>query len=933
MAVLITACAGGSVTSPDAGTDGGLSGFDDHTRSGLTSREDYAAFLPQGAGLETVKFVISPFGEASTKATFLDGRFYTLHDEWYWYRLMNGQPFVGDPETAPVRGFRFDTVQLIHDWARAQTTALPLDLQFTSDDRLYSARFYQLALDESPRRFGLGAIIHVPASGATTEKWVFELEYSDHVTHEELVTYFQTLERSLPADIASALRWVVRSPDQELLAVRMETESLQYGDRITRYKELSTPGAKEVYSEGITAGRIRVVHAGEPLEGGSSSDILVLESVPDYLPPCSGLVTGVPQTPLAHVAVLARNRGIPNVYLGGASFDPLIDQLGRVNAPAILRGVAPGVVDLVPITEDEYRNYVATLAKSPVAVEQISLANVQPTYLLEDLDPADSDTWRPILGGKSTGYLAILSAAGVTHPENPVGISIKPYVEHTQPMRARFEQMLRHPEFQGEPRARYLVLQGESDYRAKFRSPSDIRYIDDFLRRFPQGTVLGDLVKADGVQGLIRSTPIASATLAAITTTLQAQYGSYAISQGLRFRSSSNAEDIEGFNGAGLYDSNTGYLEAASLPDPALQTHSVEWALKKTWASYWTFEGFEERRLELVDHLSGAMASTVHARFDDDKETSNGVMVLTILAPAPLEGPRMGRAERIVMEVNAQYGALSVTNPEPGNPQLPEVTRVFLDVGNDTPRIVRVRPSTLSRDGQFVLDDPKVLSIFAQSRAVADGWLTRIRRDAPRPEQAPRVLTLDYEYREVAAGWPALRSGEVRPPRLVVKQARSLDPGLRTSTAQLRSLLLPKDVLVRSRRVTKTTCRSDALDVVVVDAFTDPLSAPDLGYDTFPFVGSVSLVPRRDIPTLGLVAGSTVTFSHLDFEARHPSGLSVDITGARRTELERIELSDAGHYRLVRGANEQIGDAVCTPLVLRATPKEFLFELLATKQR
>jgi len=55
----------------------------------------------------------------------------------------------------------------------------------------------------------------------------------------------------------------------------------------------------------------------------------------------------------------------------------------------------------------------------------------------------------------------------------------------------------------------------------------------------------------------------------------------------MRFRSSTNAEDIKGFNGAGLYDSYT-----AELDNPK---KTVEEAIKKVYASLWTLRGFDER--------------------------------------------------------------------------------------------------------------------------------------------------------------------------------------------------------------------------------------------------------------------------------------------------------------------------------------------------
>jgi phosphoenolpyruvate synthase/pyruvate phosphate dikinase len=56
--------------------------------------------------------------------------------------------------------------------------------------------------------------------------------------------------------------------------------------------------------------------------------------------------------------------------------------------------------------------------------------------------------------------------------------------------------------------------------------------------------------------------------------------------QKLRVRSSTNNEDLEGFNGAGLYDSFTHKPKEGQLIN----------SVKQVWASLWTERAFEERR-------------------------------------------------------------------------------------------------------------------------------------------------------------------------------------------------------------------------------------------------------------------------------------------------------------------------------------------------
>ena len=77
----------------------------------------------------------------------------------------------------------------------------------------------------------------------------------------------------------------------------------------------------------------------------------------------------------------------------------------------------------------------------------------------------------------------------------------------------------------------------------------------------PAGTPLGDVLAAGGVRAMIEAAPIAPGNPRRTSSTvLNDTYADYDVEAGLRFRSSSSVEDIEGFNGAGLYTSYTGYL-------------------------------------------------------------------------------------------------------------------------------------------------------------------------------------------------------------------------------------------------------------------------------------------------------------------------------------------------------------------------------------
>ncbi len=215
---------------------------------------------------------------------------------------------------------------------------------------------------------------------------------------------------------------------------------------------------------------------------------------------------------------------------------------------------------------------------------------------------------------------------------------------------------------------------------------------------------------------------------------------SYAPTRRIRFRSSTNAEDLAGLSGAGLYESKSGcmaddmredsqgpsacsttvelertrelinYLEAQSIPDTSLiedlrkklnsDRDEVGEAIAKVYASLWTDRAYKSREFYGIDHSEVKMAILAHPAFQD--ENANGVVVVE---PQGQDGFRV--------YVSVQIRDISVTNPEFRGAE-PEVTELAFNPADDSLVIKRIQSSSLA-DGALL--NPTQLKSLAEQVA------------------------------------------------------------------------------------------------------------------------------------------------------------------------------------------------------------------------
>lgn len=475
-------------------------------------------------------------------------------------------------------------------------------------DPLENAEFYQGWYDFSVleyfrvegRRFLLGTFSLHGGSG------LHAVEYAngDVISPEQMKLGFYS---AIP-HTADPSEWVLRAQDDEQLEKIREIEGT------LPLAGVNAPFVGVEYqplTRGASFGTLRFIPAGELETATFGRDtIVVTDDVPNDIPFVAGLITEAFQTPLAHVNVLSQNRNTPNAALRDARNDPRLrdhfDTLVRLEVTATELLVREATA--TEVREFWEERAVAGPALAPRL--DTSVRGVQPLEL-HSLDSI------PQIGAKASQMAEMLrinvehsgctDSVPIRTPEKPFAVPVVHYIEH-------FE------------------ASGAKDLLAELREDEDFD-ADPALR-------------AEGlaaVKATIMAHPVDEELLAEVTAAVDERFGNTRV----RFRSSSNTEDLPSFNGAGLYTSISAELDQ---PD-----RRVDDALRTVWASLWNGRAYDERRYANIDDTDIAMGVLVHPA--SLSEEANGVAVSrNILDP--------NRGD--IYYINVQAGEASVTNPAPG---------------------------------------------------------------------------------------------------------------------------------------------------------------------------------------------------------------------------------------------------------------------------
>ncbi len=311
---------------------------------------------------------------------------------------------------------------------------------------------------------------------------------------------------------------------------------------------LEVGGNYQFLNAGKAVGRLNVVRPGTDIAEANlgRDEIVLLYEIPMDISPVAGVIALRFSTPLSHVNLRARAWGIPNIGLK----DGLVRTRGLERKWVYLQARRDGF-ELRAALGKEVRaaKRARQTASRDVRVPAADRA-ARGLPALSELTAADGRR----VGAKAAN-LGELIRGKTANYEVPPGFAI-PFGHYTDFLKhnglgKQVDKLLKSRKLRKDRAARRQALE---DLRAAIRAG---QHLPAFRK-------------------------------ALLARAQQPPYGGH----GFFVRSSTNAEDLEGFNGAGLYDT----VPNVRGDEPLLA------AVKQVWASLWNVRAYEERDFYRIDH-------------------------------------------------------------------------------------------------------------------------------------------------------------------------------------------------------------------------------------------------------------------------------------------------------------------------------------------
>lgn len=437
---------------------------------------------------------------------------------------------------------------------------------------------------EKNRDFLLGNLNHIKG----TNKWIFELAASDHMPITKIEWFFNQVKTT--SFVGDNLKFYLNDPEkitlfqQNKFKIPCVKSDYIFGE--IKYQQVvagNTVGILKQY-------KIKDLDKIKP----NPNEIIILDGTPNILPDAKGIIVNELQTPLSHLVLLGKNRKIPIMAYINVEKDNSIKRLLSKKVEFKVE------IDTFFITETTKK----IAEKKSSKKKKLTIDNsVTELVDLSSIPKKGVD----YIGSKAQNLaylIAISKEIPFKTPENAHAIPFYYYTRHIQ-------------------------------------KSSVSPLINELLNYQHKDSTVWINKKLKEIRDAIKKEKIDPELIAKLNQTFK-----NASFKNFRFRSSTNAEDLDDFNGAGLYDSKTGIMGDS--------IKSFEKAIKQVWASVWNEASYNERELFGIDQQNIAMGVLVHRSFPE--EIANGVVITKNIFRKNFPG----------FTVNVQKGENSVVKPEKG---------------------------------------------------------------------------------------------------------------------------------------------------------------------------------------------------------------------------------------------------------------------------
>ena len=412
--------------------------------------------------------------------------------------------------------------------------------------------FFENNYLKANRRFILGTL----AYQTPVQRWTFEFWEGDQITSELVKTTSEVINKTFFTSVA----YKPNSSRQEEASA-----SLAGLERVLQ-SDISQGQEYEPLNLARGLGRMHIIEKlDEHVEIGFN-EILVLNEVPIQLPPVAGVIVSKTSTPISHINLLLKGWGVPNAYVKNAH-----ELLKQYDGRWVSFETKRDAYTIKPADMDQLREYQKRMSQRLDVVKPRSDLSATRIKTLSQQRARDVIAY----GGKSANLGELMNARlpGLIIPD---GFTV-PFFYYDQ-----------------------FINQHELD-EFIFELLNDQKFVHDPAYRRGRLSELRDRIQNGKISGALR------------TKVLRLAHAKYP-GKGLFARSSSNAEDLPNFSGAGLH---------SSVPNVKGDQQLLE-ALKTVWASLWNFEAYEARERAGIDHAKVYMAVLIQEGINAD---SAGVII------------------------------------------------------------------------------------------------------------------------------------------------------------------------------------------------------------------------------------------------------------------------------------------------------------------